>query len=134
MRGVASPHSPFPAPALPKETPMPSILVVEQDEIEAYADLAKDVLHNIFGLDSNKALLTDATALSDFFPAGLALSREDIDQAPYAALLERWDRQVVERVRQRYALDEVHAQMRLLELLRAIREHTSPTGTAPTLH
>lgn len=69
---------------------MPSILVVEQDEIEAYADLAKDVLPNIFGLDSNKALLTDATALSDFFPAGLALSREDIDQAPYAALLERW--------------------------------------------
>lgn len=97
-------------------------ITVEQEQIDAYEETAREFLRGVFDLDYGKVMLTDGSSLSDFFPSGLSLTNEEIQNTAYSELVARWDRWVVERVRQRYGLEGVYVTMPLIALFEAIQQ------------
>jgi len=109
---------------------MTQVVVAEQDDVTRHRCIAKEFLASVLGLDADKVLLTDESQLSDFFPSGLGLTKQELEALSYQELLQRWDRWVVERVRQQFAVQDVYATMPLTALFEVIEDSRKP----PAVH
>lgn len=104
---------------------MATIILIEQDVIDSFCDIAGSFFRDILDMDAERVLLTDLSTLSDFSFSGDYKS--DLpDSAALGEMYADWDRWVLSRIKQQYGVCGVKPNTSLLVLFEAIRANNRP--------
>jgi hypothetical protein len=109
--------------------PVPQLLV-DQDQITQFDDVAHAFFRTVFHKDADEVLITDLSELSDFCFLG-PLPEGTLDTArPYAELVAAWDRWAIAAVERAYGITLPSTRVYLVALFHQIEQHSA----APVLH
>lgn len=89
-------------------------IVISQDAVEAYEDVARDFFSRVLGMNSDEVLFSDEATLRDYSFSGDRFP--DVSSGSLNEAYAAWDRWVLEEIEQEYGITLSSTKVSLIAL------------------